>query len=587
MDEVKEKDASYKKVYSSNNTQFNYRQNKKLLRKLFDDTKSENLKDTYSLENVREGVEGTVNFGDATGGFAYNQFDSGFADTQAATLKDLITIYRQLSHDPFIELAIDNIVTEAVVYDDFKKTISLEMDNIEVASFKSKRIKQYFNDKTDDLKSLIVEEFNNILKFISFSKLGGEYFRQWYIDGRLYAQMIIDPNKPERGVVGLTILDPVKIKKKLDESSGEIYYEYGDTIIHEDYIIFVPSGNFDLNNKIYTSYLHKIVKTNNQLSLLIDSLVVYRITRSPERRVFYVGTGALPTKKAEAFLQHLMQKYRTKMAYDMSTGQLIQKKAIMSMAEDFWFARTGNDKNTEVETLAGGMQLSDIPDINLLKGQLLNNLHVPKSRLVGDESPEYHASESITKEEVAFYDFICGLRNKFGYLLTELLLRHLVLKKIITEADIKYLEENIRYIWNSKNLYSEKKENEIINSRFTLLQQLAESIGDWVSRKWVYKQVLRMSDEEILKMREEIEEEKESGGMTESANTDEYSTGNEYDMGDDLNSMTSEEGSALTDFTDVTEEPTTEDTLETPPEEPVAEEPISDTSMTDILNGQF
>lgn len=455
----------------------------------------------------------------AGGGFFGTYVD---IDATAKTESEVITRYRETSLYSDVSNAIDEIITEAVAGTEGERLIEINLDSINLS---------------DNIKQSIQNEFYNILKMLEFKTKGADIFRRWYIDGRIYYQKIIDNKNPKRGVIELRYIDPRKIKKVRDikkerSSSGidiiksiEEFYVYNEKglrysqqygnapglnqgiKISPDTIAFVPSGLMDMEKSIVLSYLHKAVKPANQLKMMEDSLVIYRISRAPERRIFYIDVGNLPKIKAEQYLKDVMNKYRNKIVYDSNTGEIRDDRKFMSMLEDFWLPRREGGRGTEITTLPGGENLGQIDDINYFKNKLYQALNVPISRLEPSSGMNFGRAAEITRDELKFGKFIDRLRKRFSDLFQDILRTQLIIKGIMTDSDWNEIKDDIYYTYAQDRYYSELKDTENIRNRVEILTTMAPFIGQFFSKEYVMKKVLRFSNDELQKIEAELESE--------------------------------------------------------------------------------
>jgi hypothetical protein len=433
-----------------------------------------------------------------------------------ATIKnenDLIRRYREISHYPDCDGAIDDIVNEAIVADDENPPVEIVLDDLKVSS---------------SIKKKIEEEFENVLKLLKFDTKGHDMFRTWYIDGRLYYQILVDDKSPKNGIVELRQIDPRKIRKiknvekQKNENGVEVvkkveeYYIYNDKGINEtsvqgiklplDSVIYTGSGLVDANSGMMLSYLHKAIKLVNQLKMMEDALVIYRISRAPERRIFYVDVGNLPKLKAEQYVNDLMNKFRNKVVYDATTGEVRDDRKHMSMMEDFWMPRREGGKGTEITTLPGGQTLGQIEDIQFFQQKLFQALNVPMSRLKGDTGFNLGRSSEITRDEIKFTKFVQRIRKKFTNLFLDALKIQLVLKGVITIEDWDEISQDIRFDFMKDNHFSEIKDTEIMQGRVNLLTAIDPFVGKYYSPSWVKKNILKLNEEDIEEMDAENED---------------------------------------------------------------------------------
>ena len=434
---------------------------------------------------------------------------------------DLIRRYRDMSLHPEVDSAIDEIVNEAINSDEDESPVQIELSNLDVS---------------EGIKNKIRAEFDYIKTLLNFDKKAHELFRNWYIDGRTYYHKVIDLNNPKGGIVELRYIDPIKIKKvkqrieqrdrekivQLTQNASALAYDYGDTIeyylynpkgfisfaggpdpmqggvrLAADAVTFAPCGLMDLNKKMNLSYLHKSIKSLNQLRMIEDSLVIYRLSRAPERRIFYIDVGNLPKIKAEQYLREVMNRYRNKLVYDANTGEIRDDKKHMSMLEDFWLPRREGGRGTEITTLPGGQNLGELKDVEYFRKKLYNSLNLPPSRLTDDnKSFNLGKTTEILRDELKFAKFVGRLRKKFAFILHDILKTQLILKGILTPEDWEEMEENIQYDFLFDNHFVELRQAELMNSRLDVLMKIDPYVGKYYSIEYVRKQVLRQSDVE-------------------------------------------------------------------------------------------
>ena len=427
---------------------------------------------------------------------------------------DLIRRYREVAQYPDCDTAIDDIVNEAIVVEEDVEAVKIVADDIKVS---------------DGIKKKIREEFNNVLGLLKFSDKGHDLFRQWYIDGRLNFHILIDEKKPREGIVELRPIDPRKIrriknvKKDKDKKGVEVvvgveeYYIYNDKGITEsttqgirlslDSVLYCGSGMVDLNTGMMLSYLHKAIKPVNQLKMIEDAVVIYRISRAPERRIFYVDVGNLPKIKAEQYVNDLMNRYRNKVVYDANTGEVRDDRKFLSMLEDFWMPRREGGKGTEITTLPGGQNLGEIQDIQYFQEKLYQALNVPTSRLKSGDGFQLGRASEISRDELKFTKYIARLRKRFTGLFNDALKIQLIAKGIIREDEWDEIKRDIRYDFMKDNAFNELKEAELLQNRIQMLQQIEPYIGKFYSVDWVKKNVLRMSEEQIDTLDKQISKE--------------------------------------------------------------------------------
>lgn len=426
---------------------------------------------------------------------------------------DLIRRYREASQYADCDAAIEDIINEAIISDEHEQTVKVNLDTLKVS---------------DGIKKKIREEFDQILRLFKFNIKGHDIFRSWYIDGRLYYHILIDEKNIKQGIVEMRYVDPRKIRriknvtkertpqgveivKKVDE-----YFLYNDKGITEqstqgvklslDSIVYAPSGLQDANTGMVLSPLHKAIKPVNQLKMIEDAVVIYRISRAPERRVFYVDVGNLPKLKAEQYVNDIMNKFRNKVVYDATTGETRDDRKHLSMMEDFWMPRREGGKGTEITTLPGGQNLGDIQDIEYFQKKLYQALNVPMSRMMQSQGFSLGRSQEITRDEIKFSKFISRLRKKFSVLFSETLRVQLVAKGIIRGDEWDDMSNFITFDYQEDNHFNELKDAELLANRIQILQQLDPYIGKYYSSKWVRKNVLMQSDADIEQMDDEMDE---------------------------------------------------------------------------------
>ena len=448
---------------------------------------------------------------------------------------DLIKRYREMALHPEADGAIEDVVNEAIVSDLYDSPIEIELSNL---------------NASDKLKNIIREEFKRIKDIMDFDKKSHEIFRNWYVDGRLFYLKVIDTKKPEEGIQDLRYIDPLKIKhvrqekKKtkatLSSANGsgdkdkfqspelEEYFVYtpkpnyptGSMVggggakgikISKDAITYCTSGLVDRNKGNVLSYLHKAIKSLNQLRMIEDSLVIYRLSRAPERRIFYIDVGNLPKVKAEQYLKEVMSRYRNKQVYNAQTGEIRDDRKYMSMLEDFWLPRREGGRGTEISTLPGGQNLGELSDIEYFQKKLYRSLGVPESRIAADGGFNLGRSSEILRDELKFAKFVGRLRKRFANMFSDMLKTQLILKNIVTPEDWEKISEHIQYDFLYDNQFAELKETELISERLSLLASIEPYIGKYYSNDFIRKRILRQTDSEILEIDNQIEQEIKDG----------------------------------------------------------------------------
>jgi hypothetical protein len=444
-------------------------------------------------------------------------------DGTAKNEVELISRYREMAMQPEIESAIDDIMNEAICQDEDGIVTQIVLDKLE---------------QPEKIKKAIKEEFNTILRLLNYKHMAQDIFRRFYIDGRMYYNIIIDRENPIGGIKELRYIDPRKlrkvreIKKKKDERTGaEVvdvfneYYIYNDKVvtgsssnygpvgvrITTDSIISVVSGLMDSRRAVVLSYLHKAIKPLNQLRMIEDATVIYRISRAPERRIFYIDVGNLPKLKAEQYLRDIMVKYKNKLVYDANTGEVRDDRKFLSMMEDFWLPRREGGKGTEISTLPGGQNLGELEDVKYFQKKLYQSLSVPISRLEPNQGFSIGRVAEVTRDELKFAKFVDRLRAKFSDIFNQALRVQCVLKGICTADEWDQFREHIVYDFVKDNNFSELKEAELMRERLSLLASVDPYTGRYFSQAWIQRNVLRMTDDQIKEMQDEIDEEKEAG----------------------------------------------------------------------------
>jgi len=474
---------------------------------------------------------------DGTDHYLSSGFFGSYVDIEGVyrTEFDLIKRYREMALHPECDSAIEDIVNEAIVSDTNDSPVQIDLDNL---------------NASDGIKKKIREEFKYILELLDFDKKSHEIYRNWYVDGRLYYHKVIDLKNPHEGIQELRYIDALKMryvrqnKKKKDDhlrlanmrSDNPMDYEFPEI---EEYFVYSPktaypttnptasgansgikmskdsityctSGLVDRNKGSTLSYLHKAIKSLNQLRMIEDSLVIYRLSRAPERRIFYIDVGNLPKVKAEQYLRDVMMRYRNKLVYDANTGEIRDDKKYMSMLEDFWLPRREGGRGTEISTLPGGQNLGEITDIKYFQEKLYKSLNVPPTRIGGDGGFNLGRSSEILRDELKFSKFVGRLRKRFSNMFSDMLRTQLILKNIITPEDWEIMNEHIQYDFLYDNHFAELKDAELLNERLSLAATAEPYVGRYFSQDYMRRKVLRQTDQEILEqdmlIKKEIEE---------------------------------------------------------------------------------
>ena len=428
-----------------------------------------------------------------------------------------ISKYREMAMQPEIEQAVEDICNESIVNTNEKRFpvgISLEHTKL-----------------SDAQKESIEKEFNYIMRLLDFNNRGYEIFRRWYVDGKGYYHMIVNPNQPRRGIIEMRPIDAAKIKKiakvekDLDPKTGaktikgvkEVYIyrekpnESSAIEIAPEAVNYYPSGLYDPSRTRAVSYLQKAIKPMNQLRMVEDATVIYRLSRAPERRIFYVDVGSLPKNKAEQYVKGLMNRYRNKLVYDANTGEIRDDRKFMNMLEDYWFPRREGGKGTEVSTLDGGQNLGEMDDVMYFEKKLYKALNIPLSRMETDTGFNMGRASEITRDELNFVKFIERLRNKFALLFTNALRVQCLLKGILKDDEWYRIQQDIRFEFASDSYFTESKENEVLQERLNILRDINDHIGDYYSREYVRRNILRQTDSEMKEIDKQISFERENG----------------------------------------------------------------------------
>ena len=502
--------------------------------------------------------------------FVQSGFYGQYVDIEGVyrTEYDLIKRYREMALHPECDGAIEDVVNEGIVSDLYDSPVEIELSNV---------------NATDKLKDKIREEFKGIKEMMDFDKKSHEIFKNWYVDGRLYYIKVIDTKRPQDGIQEIRYVDPMKMKfvrqekgtknkgnlpldplagngtKKAEYPEIDEYYIYspkpnypttmystaagaggkGQIKIAKDSVCHVTSGLFDRNKGTCLSYLHKAIKALNQLRMIEDSLVIYRLSRAPERRIFYIDVGNLPKVKAEQYLKEVMSRYRNKLVYDAGTGEVRDDRKFMSMMEDFWLPRREGGRGTEITTLPGGQNLGELTDIEYFQKKLYRALGVPESRIASDGGFNLGRSSEILRDELKFAKFVGRLRKRFSNLFNNLLKTQLILKNIITPEDWDSLSDHIQYDFLYDNQFAELKESELMNERLGTLATIEPYIGKYFSNHYVRTKVLRQTDQEIEEQDELIKKEIADGTIPDPSAVDPI-TGQPLEGGGDLGAVPTE-----------------------------------------------
>ena len=454
-----------------------------------------------------------------------------YVDIDGNEAKDnyqLINKYRGVALHPEVDAAIEDIVNEAIVGDDDNGVgVSIALDDIEAPK---------------QIKDQITEEFDNILGMLNFKENGHDIFKRWYTDGRIFHHLVVKDGAEKAGIQEIRYIDAMKmrkvkeVKKEKDPiTNAEIIKSVKEYFIFqekpgqnsarnnaikftEESISYVTSGLLDENRKKVVSHLHKSIKPINQLRMMEDSLVIYRLARAPERRIFYIDVGNLPKGKAEEYMKNIMTKYRNKLVYDANSGELRDDRKHMSMLEDFWLPRREGGRGTEISTLPGGENLGQIDDIIYFQKRLYRSLNVPINRLEQEAQFSLGRSTEISRDEVKFQKFIDRLRNKFAHLFLGILKKHLLLKNIITQEDWDTWKNDIRVEYSRDNYFSELKESELFKERIQTLDMINQYVGEYFTKDWVMKNILKLSEEDMKELEQEVDDENEEEARKDAAN---------------------------------------------------------------------
>jgi hypothetical protein len=484
-----------------------------------------------------EPEDGALEVGPAGGAYGTYVDLEGIAKNE----QDLIRKYREMATFPECDQAIDDVVNDAIVASREESPVSINLEK---------------SNLSDNIKESVKNEFIELVRLLSFRKVGFELFRKWYVDGRLYFHIIIDEKNPKRGILELRSIDPLKIKKirqprivqgpegpELDTTGFQEFYLFNEkgisdrsggqaVTISEDSISYVHSGVLDADRKIVLSHLHKAIKPLNQLRMLEDAVVIYRISRAPERRIFYIDVGNLPKIKAEQYLRDIMNKYKNKLVYDSNSGEVKDERKHMSMLEDYWLPRREGGRGTEITTLPGGENLGELADVDYFKTKLYKALNVPPSRLEQDSGFILGRAEEISRDEVKFTRFVERLRGRFNMLFNDLLEKQLLLKGIVSSQDWLMIKDFIIYEWQTDSHFAELKDAQMMKERLSILTSdmgyRDDVVGKFFSIEYINKKVLKLTQEEIDAIQDQIEKEQAAGDIK--PNEDQWA---EYDPSKD------------------------------------------------------
>ena len=485
---------------------------------------------------------------DGVDNFISSGFYGQYVDIEGAYRNeyDLIRRYREMALHPEVDGAIEDVVNEAIVSDLYDSPVEVELSNL---------------NASESLKKKIREEFRHIKELMDFDKKSHEIFRNWYVDGRVFYLKVIDVKNPQDGIQDLRYIDPLKMKfirqekKKPGRNDPSIRIRKDDDVVpnpeFDEFYIYTPkvqhptnssllnqmggknsvkiakdsitmctSGLVDRNKNRVLSYLQKAIKALNQLRMIEDSLVIYRLSRAPERRIFYIDVGNLPKVKAEQYLKEVMSRYRNKLVYDANTGEVRDDRKFMSMMEDFWLPRREGGRGTEITTLPGGQNLGELADIEYFQKKLYRALGVPESRIAAEGGFNLGRSSEILRDELKFAKFVGRLRKRFANMFNDMLKTQLILKNIVTPEDWKMMEDHIQYDFIYDNQFAELKESEMTESRLNQLSLIEPYIGKYYSTEYVRKRILRQTDQEIEEIDTQIEDEIQKGIIPDPSSLD-------------------------------------------------------------------
>ena len=460
-----------------------------------------------------------------TGAGAYGSYMD--MEGQYKSEVDLIMKYREMSQVSDCEIAIDNIINEAIVQDGTNPPVNIILDQ---------------TDLSESIKKRVRDEFTTVLDLLNFNNYGHEIFRRWYIEGKIYYHIMIDENDPKRGIVELRSLDSTKIKKvkqvvqekkadkRVEVRLNPMYtYNQGgldnraaqELMISGDSIAYTTSGILNANKKQVLSYLHKAIKPLNQLKMVEDAIVIYRISRAPERRIFYIDVGNLPKIKAEQYIRDIMTRYKNRLVYDSDSGEIKDDRRHQSMLEDYWLPRREGGRGTEITTLPGGENLGQLDDVEFFQNKLYKALHVPVSRLQADSGFSLGRESEITRDELLFSKFIQKLQTRFSHLFDEIMEKQVILKNVMTAAEWSNVRDKVHYRFEKDHYYTEFKQQETMSQRVDLARNMEDYVGQYYSKEWFRKNILRQSQEDIEMLDSQIEKEKADGEYDDEGGEDE------------------------------------------------------------------
>jgi hypothetical protein len=487
------------------------------IRRAVDPVEEQEKQPTFAPEVTDDGAV-VVAAGGAYGTYVDLQ---GAARTEA----ELVTKYREMSMHPEVEKAVDDIVNEAIIIEDKGKIVQINLDDVDLSA---------------NVKKLVTKEFENILGLLNFNNTAFDLFRRWYVDGRMYYQVVIDVTKPGEGIKELRYIDPRKlrkireVKRKRDQKSNvaqtqtvQEYFIYNEKgfqnkagevgtatatqglKIAPDGIVHITSGVLDPMNTVVLSHLHKAIKPLNQLRALEDATIVYRISRAPERRIFYIDVGNLPKMKAEQYLRDMMTRHKNKVVYDSSTGEIRDDRKFMTMLEDYWLPRREGSRGTEIATLPAGQNLGELADVEYFQKKLYESLNVPATRLQSEGTFNFGQDAEVSRDEIKFTKFIDRVRMRFNMLFTSALGKQLVLKNVMTVEEWEELQDNVKFDYAQDNFFEQQKALSILNERVNALTNMVPFAGKYFSNEWIRSHVLFQSKEEMEEIDKQINKERD------------------------------------------------------------------------------